>query len=114
MPPTRTAQKRGILMKPKFNATNGMLCWDPGTDRVEVGPWPDTTGWSNKYERSTLACYHDIRKEFLSERRAIIFIEAIHLIIRDRCDPDAVHRALLNLEEYRDGLSYDMPVDKFV
>ena len=38
-----------------------------------------------------------------------MFIEAIHLIIRDKVDPVAVHNALLELDEYRDGLSSDMP-----
>jgi len=39
----------------------------------------------------------------------IVFVEAMHLIVRDRCDPQAVHRALLGLDEYRSGCSDDMP-----
>jgi hypothetical protein len=31
----------------------------------------------------------------------------VHLIVRDRCDPYAVHRALLDSEEYQAGLAED-------
>ena len=95
-------------MKPKFNATNGQLCWNPGTDQVEVGPWPNDTGWGKKYKMSGLACYSHVKQMDFEQRKTIVFIEAVHLIVGDRCDPLAVHRALLNLEEYQDGLADDL------
>ena len=95
-------------MKPKFNATNGMLCWNPGTDQVEVGPQPNDTKWGRKYKMSALACYPHVKQMNFEQRKTLVFIEAIHLIVRDRCDPDAVHKALLNLEEYQDGLADDL------
>jgi len=95
-------------MKPKFNATNGMLCWDPETDQVAVIRWPDTGDRSRPYSMTGLACESYVREADFEQRKAIVFIEAIHLIVRDRCDPDAVHRALLNLEEYQDGLADDL------
>ena len=95
-------------VKPKYNATNGMLCWNPETDQVEVGPWPDRTGWSANYKMSALAPTA-VKKASFQKRKTIVFIEAVHLIVRDKCDPEAVHKALLNLEEYHDGLSDDFP-----
>ena len=95
-------------MKPKFDATNGMLCWNPGTDQVEVLPHPDKDRKSRKYKMSCLACNIPLKKATFEQRKTLVFIEAIHLIVRDRCDPDAVHKALLNLEEYQDGLADDL------
>ena len=33
----------------------------------------------------------------------------MHLIVRDECDPMAVHRAMMKIDEYRDGCAGDMP-----
>jgi len=97
-------------MKPKFNATNGMLCWNRGGE-VEVGPWPDKTEWSKKYKMSALACYPHVKQMEFEQRKTLIFIEAIYLIVRDRCNPDSVHAALANLEEYQDGLADELHHD---
>jgi len=91
------------------NATNAMLCWKPHSSEVKVIPWPDRDGKSDKYPMSGLAAYSHIRQMDFEQRKTIIFIEAMHLIVRDWCDPASVHLALLELEEYRDGCSSDMP-----
>jgi hypothetical protein len=39
-------------------------------------------------------------------------IEAMHLIIRDGCDPLAVHLALMKVRQYRAICSDDMPTTK--
>lgn len=92
-----------------MNATDTMLCWTPGTDEVALVPWPDSRGRSDRYRMTTLACTFDMKKMTFEQRKAIVYIEAMHLIVRDHCDPLAVHRALLDLDEYRDGCSADMP-----
>ena len=88
---------------------NMMLCWNPGTSEVDVVPWPDKIRLSDKYQMSTLACNEHMRKAPRRDRKTYAFIEAMVLIIRDECDPMAVHKALLNLEEYKDGCPDDMP-----
>lgn len=101
------------MEKAKFDARNGMLCWNPGTDQVEVGPWPDKTGWSKKYRMSVLAPMASVHNERNSEKRKlIVFVHTVHLIVRDGCDPKAVHDALMNLEEYQSGLSEDFGVHR--
>ena len=95
-----------------MNATNGMLCWTPGTDRVKVVPWPDTGGLSDGYSMTALACWSYMRRGLSFEKRkAIVFCEAVHLMVRDNVPPAAVHEALLALDEYRDGLADDMPTE---
>ena len=41
--------------------------------------------------------------------KMMVYIEAIHIIIRDKVDQDAVHREFLNIDEYVDGLADDVP-----
>lgn len=92
-----------------FDATEVMLCWTPGTANVALVPWPDENRISSTYERSSLACFGEFRKLNFEQRKAQIFIEAMTLIIRDACDPEAVHLTLSGLREYRDGCPIDMP-----
>lgn len=91
------------------DATNMILCWDAESDRVKLVPWPDAVRESNEYDFSCLAPWTHVRQADFETRKKIVFIEAMHLIVRDKCDPLAVHSALLGLAEYRDGLSDDAP-----
>ncbi|MCF5725332.1 MULTISPECIES: hypothetical protein [Pseudomonas] len=92
-----------------FDATEVMLCWTPGTANVALVPWPDVQRASTPYQCSSLACYGEFREMTFEQRKAQIFIEAMTLIIRDECDPSAVHHALCGLNEYRAGCPVDMP-----
>jgi len=92
-----------------MNLKNAMVCWTPGTDKVGLVAWPDSCGTSNGYDFTWGACCSEVQKASFEKRKAMAFIEAVHLIVGDKCPADAVHRALLGLEEYVAGLSDDMP-----
>jgi hypothetical protein len=88
--------------------TNTMLCWTPGGAHVALVPWPDVRGLSGAYARSVGACFADCRRADFETRKTLAFITAVQMIVRDGCDPQVVHRTLLNLAEYRDGCPDDM------
>lgn len=90
-------------------AAEMVLYWNPGTAEVALFHADRRSSTSDRYLMSGLAAYTEIRNASYEKRKLTVFIEAMHLIIRDKCDPTAVHRALLGLREYRDGLSDDMP-----
>ena len=92
-----------------MKATEVMLCWNPGTSEVALIRWPDTARLSAAYQCSALASYIETHEMSKKERKMMVFITAMHLIVRDKCDPMAVHQALLGLEEYVDGCADDMP-----
>lgn len=87
-----------------------MLCWNPGTDQVALIHWPDRERLSDQFDFSCLACNSDVQEMSFEQAQAQVFMEAMHLIVRDRVDPDAVHRALSGLKEYCNGCSDDMPL----
>lgn len=89
-------------------ALNKMLCWNSGTDQIALVEWPDKTNCSRAYENTALAASAYVRDLEPTELKLLVSRLAIRLIVHDRCDPQAVHRALLPLEEYRDGLSEDL------
>jgi hypothetical protein len=91
------------------SAKTVMLCWNPDSDQVALIDLADPYNLSKEYSRKTFAYFSGFRKCSFEKRKAQLFIEAMHLIIRDGCSPEAVHKALLELEEYRDGLACDMP-----
>ena len=91
------------------SAKDSMICWNPGTDQVAIVPHPDRQGLSDKYLMTGLGAYKHVKEATFEDRKTIAFIEAVHLIIRDGCEPHAVHQAMMKLEEYRDGCADDMP-----
>ncbi|CAN7475776.1 hypothetical protein [Caballeronia sp. LjRoot31] len=90
------------------NLTNTMICWKPGGD-VKLMAHPCRPRGASRGWRAVGACDSEYHEATPEQRKTMIFIEAVHLIVRDGCDPQTVHAALCGLEEYRDGLSYDMP-----
>ena len=99
---------RNELTDPPFDCTNSMLCWDPGTANVKLVPWPDKARASDAYRMTALACNSYMHDMDFEQRKAIAFIEAMHLIVRDKVEATAVHNAMLGLAEYRDGCADDM------
>ena len=90
------------------SAKTMILCWDPNSSRVAMMPWPDPVGHCDKFQRTALAPYYVVRQMNFEQLKSQCFIEAMHLIVRDGCDPRAVHKALKCCAEYRDGCAEDM------
>ena len=84
-----------------------MICWNPGGD-VAVVNWPDESQASKGYRMTSGACYAKTHKLDHEQRKTLVFIDAVKLIVRDGCDPWKVHQALLGVKEYVDGLPNDM------
>lgn len=92
-----------------MNCTNTMYCWTPGTAQVALVPWPDPERKSRKYESSLGACMSSMHEMTFEERQITLLADAMAMIVRDKCDPLAVHRALMGLEEYSAAMAPDMP-----
>lgn len=96
-------------INPSPNATTHMWCWTPGSGDVVVVPWPDRDGLSKGYRMSDGACWGHVREMEEAERQRYVLSGAMAMIVRDRCDPMGVHRAMLELFDYRDALASDVP-----
>jgi len=83
--------------------TNTMICWNPGGD-VALFDWPDADRASRQYQRANGACNSFVQYMDFEQRKLLVFTTAIMIIVRDNCDPQAVHQALLGLEEYASEL----------
>lgn len=94
-----------------MDATNATLLWDPKSGDVLLRGWPEKDGNYWDY-RSTLACCTAMREADFKQRQAMVFIEAMHLIVRDGIDPKRLHDVLLELDEYREACSHDIPGNK--
>ena len=69
---------------------------------VEVGPHPDLTGWSQKYECTTGGCYADVRDSTPDRQVIFMLADFQKLIVGYGLDPMRVHEAFLQIDEYRD------------
>lgn len=92
-----------------MDSRNMMICWNANGGEVALIQHPDKKGDSDQYFFSALACNSDFKKLDFEERKKIIFIEAMHMIVRDKVDAMKLHSVLLALDEYRDGCAEDMP-----
>jgi hypothetical protein len=96
-------------MKVFMKAKECMIAWNRNSNEIEVGPWPDQTKWSRRYQSTGGAAFLNVQEMSHTELVGYLFIEAMHLIIRDNVSPSAVHKAFYQIDEYRDGLAADVP-----
>lgn len=87
-----------------------MVAWTPHTNRIEVGPWPDETGWSDapRYAFTSGCCYVERHRMTTAMKVAMMFIDFHTIVVRDGIDPQLAHRAFLNIREYRLRISPDI------
>ena len=88
--------------------TEAMICWNPDTDEIAVGPWPDYTRWSNKYLASTGACETRLHDMDEAQRGRMLFIHFNTIVVGDSVDVQAAHQAFLEIDEYRQLISPDI------
>ncbi len=96
-----------------YTIDNWMVAWTPGEpEAVEVGPWPDRTGWSCRPGHRldfTTGCCELARHEWPEDRKvAMLFVDFHTLIVRDGIAPLAAHREFLKIDEYRRRISPDI------
>lgn len=87
-----------------------MIAYNSGDDKaVEVGPWPDRTGWSKPYTYTTGACFMAVHKMSPAMQLAMLFIEFHTAAMRSGCDVKDVHEEFLKIDEYRWHIAPDFP-----
>ena len=78
----------------------------PGS--VEVGPWPDETGWSRGYARRA-GCCEEVRHGWpLDVKIGQLFVDFHTMVVRDRIDPQHAHAEFLKIDEYVERISPDL------
>lgn len=96
-----------------------MYCWTPRwakdasplNDGTHVGivQWPDSSRASRAYVMALGACMTEFRKAEPERRLLIAMLDFNHMVVRDGICPKAAHKAFLQIDEYRDAMSRDMP-----
>jgi hypothetical protein len=84
----------------KWEQQRGLV---PGA--VEVGPWPDRTGWSGheRYASTAGCCFVDRWPKLTREQKLDELIRGFMLLVLgDGLDPQAVHREFSKIEGYLD------------
>lgn len=86
-----------------------MIAWNRETEEIRVGPWPDQTGWSKGYSNTHGVCMSFWRELDDTGLALMIFITFCQIVVRDSVPPRAAHAAFLEIDEYRERLSPDVP-----
>ena len=88
-----------------------LIAYNPGTDQIRVGPLSTASSakdWTVGMERTAGAAYTNVRSLEGLNARAYIMSEFLGIVIRDRVNLDAAHRAFLEIDEYRQALPPDV------
>ena len=84
-----------------------MVAWNKGGP-VEVGPYPDNRGWSDRNDMSAGCCLAN-RGVSVEAKAMMLFIDFNKLVVGYGLDPQAVHREFLKIDEYCARISPDIP-----
>lgn len=87
-----------------------MIAWNPNTDQIAVGLWPDRTRWSRhpvNLQRTTGACFGHYHKMTEFQRLMMLFVDFHTCVVRDKVPVEAAHKAFLAIREYRARISPD-------
>jgi hypothetical protein len=92
-----------------YSLDGWMVAWNPGEpDSVEVGPWPDRTGWSCRLD-FTMGCCELARHDWPEDRKVMMMFVDFHtLVVGDGIDPQAAHREFFKIDEYRRRIAPDI------
>ena len=93
----------------KRNCTNTMFFWSIETGDMALIPKGCCVPAKYDRYRSGLGCYTHYQKMTFEQRKAAMLVEFVHCVVRDGIDPQELHNLFLELEEYRDSCSLDMP-----
>lgn len=86
-----------------------IVYWSPETKQVFVGPFPEQKQIPNHFY-SWGGCNIEVREEKSKQKQiGRLFVEIQHWVIREGISPQDIHSALWGVQEYRDGLSLDVP-----
>lgn len=108
-----------------FYGDDFMVAWTPVTWRprpgrapagsIEVGPWPDVTGWSDRYRLATGCCDFSLNFGGLpDERKAQILVNLfVDIVLGSGLDPITVHREFLKIRPWRE-MKIDLPSGIYV
>ena len=82
-----------------YNGMDWMIAWRG--DHMEVGPWPDRTGWSRKYDLTTGCCNFALHEQSESEIAASLVGQALYLI-SDGVPKETVFREFAKIRIWRE------------
>ena len=85
-----------------------IIAYDHGGP-ITVGPWPDKTGWSDRYTYTVGAGFLKVAKQSDDENRIQVLLEFHHAVVRDGVPVKDAHRAFSAIEEYRNMMAEDVP-----
>lgn len=97
-----------------YSLDEWMVAWTPsdleGGPAICVGPWPDRTGWSDRFEFTAGNCDLD-RHGWERGRQLLAMMLDFHgAVVCDGIPPADAHREFLKIDAYGDLLPADAPL----
>ena len=91
-----------------------MIAYDHDGGSIAVGPHPDVTGWSDRYQSTVGACFLKAKTASYEANLIQMLVEFHHAVVRDGVPVRAAHAAFWNVDEYREAMAADVPKPRAV
>jgi len=86
----------------EMKLSNAVVCWNVGGKVLVRKRRPFLISDSEEYERwMTYSGFPE------GDAMIVLFADAMAMIVRDKCNPNDVHRELLKIDEYRQHMAFD-------
>lgn len=100
---------RAIYAWMAWTPANGVYSDDPTEGMLQIGPKDTRESWQNDPRYRYTLGFDTLRSITSSDQmRTVVLAEFNTLIVRDKLDPELVHREFLKVDEYRWCLSWDI------
>lgn len=93
-----------------MNARKALIAWTPADCNgpcIEVGVWPDRSGWSDDYAMTGGACFREWHEAEPDTLALLVMLAFNTAVVRDGVPVDAAHEAFLKIDQYRERISPD-------
>ena len=88
-----------------YDGNDWMIAWNgrliEGSSAIEVGPWPDSTGWSNTYAKTTGCCNTFVHDLDDAEQARLLVNQAVDLMF-DGIPPEMVLTEFAKIRVWRE------------
>ncbi len=88
-----------------FKLTEATIAFNYDSDKIKVGPGPNSLGWDGAYDCIVGACDTVLHRLTHEERIARVLSYFADLVANHGVDVQAAHREFDKIDEYREGLS---------
>lgn len=96
-----------IKPEPRYSYKEVMIAGNNGGP-IKVGPVPDKTGWSDKFEWTIGGCYADVQSTTPEQLKQRVLSDFVGVVVRYQVPVEQAHESFMLVKEYQQAIPRGM------